>query len=236
MGTLAAHFAHNSNAECLGAFESALHIAAKEIIFNHKALMIPPVKIKFRSGREDIVLIAERYIKFDSILVEAQVDEFRIDLLANVGEHKLAIEICVTHKVDDRKRRHLQNNGFSVLEIDLSSCTYDLAPEILEKIVLNDVSNKSWLVNQKEVKAHEFLMRSAKTIKSKVFRGKGKLIECPLGFTGSNAIKGFVRFTDCAGCNYALGISGINPEVNCIAGNKSLLAKIEKQHLKNSVR
>jgi competence protein CoiA len=141
------HFAHDSGAECQAGYESALHLAVKQIIQRHRKLLLPDCIVRIdehRSGgysyhyhetdpgAELIAMftgsaygkVPGKMIEFDEVLVEQTEDALyvglpsvRPDLIGRVGDAKLYIEVAVTHFVDDEKMRRIRTRGVSNIEL-----------------------------------------------------------------------------------------------------------------------
>lgn len=103
------HFAHEANSDCLRGYQTALHLLGKEIFFKEK--LIPIINEKF-----EIVLI-----NADSVELEKRLDDIIPDVYALTNGKPVAIEILVTHEVDDLKYRKIQNHEITTFEIDLSN-------------------------------------------------------------------------------------------------------------------
>lgn len=146
------HFAHSTVAECDFAAESALHRAAKQLLLQHKGILIP-----LRSVTETITLPdgrtgtgeatrPEMWIDFNSVDAEVSFNNVRPDIAADIGNTYLFIEIAVTHFVDDTKMRLLSELNIPTIEINLA----DLKDtkwtwELLAEVVLENATYKEWL-------------------------------------------------------------------------------------------
>ncbi|MXW11495.1 MAG: hypothetical protein F4X84_03555 [Synechococcus sp. SB0662_bin_45] len=105
------HFAHGPGDSCQHAIETALHLAAKDVLARRREIVVPVVEVKFPYDKfvnynfsHKIVLIApEQHYQLDSVELEHRMSEIISDVLAKVAERSLLIEIRVTHKVDERK-------------------------------------------------------------------------------------------------------------------------------------
>ena len=125
------HFAHYSGSDCVGGYESAIHILAKEILEDGTSIKLPPVisdyanvgyivingEIKFKSVLSDGLLFTPEAGKTK---VEEQLGEIRPDVLIEKDGRKLIVEILVTHAVDEKKKHIIQDLGISCIEIDFS--------------------------------------------------------------------------------------------------------------------
>ena len=104
------HFAHYNYENCQGAQETALHLLAKEILYQEKCVCLP-----YLQDNQDINIKS-----FDHVALEVREVGLIFDALGLSENEKLAIEIKVTHEIDDRKRQIVINHGIQMIEIDLS--------------------------------------------------------------------------------------------------------------------
>ncbi|HAT1905701.1 competence protein CoiA family protein [Legionella pneumophila] len=150
------HFKHATTIECEGGLESAIHMAAKQIIKERKQIKLPEYIItkevfdskgKIHPKRKTIVEKG-KIITFDSVGEEQEISEMRADILAITRNHKLIIEIFYRHKVDDLKIEKIKVANISTIEIDLS----DLTPDDVKDweafwSCINDPNRVQWLHN-----------------------------------------------------------------------------------------
>jgi len=155
-----AHFAHQNNHACIGSIESAIHLLAKEILFEEKELFIPSYEKYFKIKPGYVELIkCNKSLKFDLVFYEqlfTYLTEFiKVDAVCIKSGKSLLIEFAHTHFVDDNKLRILKLLGLPCLEIDLAN-----ASQIKEELKLQLKENffkTNWLVNKKgELKAKEY--------------------------------------------------------------------------------
>lgn len=152
------HFKHAAVIECEGAFESAVHLAAKKIITERKQLTLSQYLIsvskKDSRGREytaqKTIVKHGTNINFDSVEEEVELQGMRADILAKKGAHQLIVEIFYRHKVDDQKREKITENNLSAIEINLSN----LLPRDVQDweafwLYINDPQHIQWLHNAK---------------------------------------------------------------------------------------
>ncbi|MGZ8222924.1 MAG: competence protein CoiA family protein [Methylobacter sp.] len=103
------HFAHYNYEDCQGAQETALHLLAKEIIFQEKCVCLP---IRQNDELSNLKV-------FENVNLEVRELGLVFDAVGYGVEEQLAIEIKVTHEIDDRKREIVLNHGIQMIEIDL---------------------------------------------------------------------------------------------------------------------
>ncbi len=138
------HFAHYSGIECKGARMSTLHLLAQQIIEEKKEIMLPDYQGEYYEKET-------KRVKFDDVWLEKTVKDLRPDCICikrdNKGEeHKLWVEILVTHEVDDAKQKMIQALKVACVEIDLSDMIdTDYSVESVKHRLLNEKENKRWI-------------------------------------------------------------------------------------------
>lgn len=146
------HFAHENDADCSGGAESALHLAAKQILMKEKRVLLPAIEVRrnrhlfdsrygagktFRPGRE---------LLLDTVSLEHSIGQFRADVYAVTEDGPMIIEIAVTHTVGEEKSKALKQMGIAALEIVLEAARYEEWNwELLAEDVINDPLNRRWL-------------------------------------------------------------------------------------------
>lgn len=165
------HFAHDKLTECKYAAQTALHLAAKEIIENSKKFRIPHLGCTLGFHTDDSyyknggwgVLYDSTYtfmeaktIPIKKVYLEKKVDAIIPDIIIEVGNKKLFVEIYVTHPIDDVKLQKIRGLGISTIEINLSTYEGDLSPESLKRLIISSTEYKTWAYNNHfdELKAH----------------------------------------------------------------------------------
>lgn len=119
------HFRHHSNKDCQGSQETALHELGKQILVQHGQIKLPSI------GQ----------ISYSDPKAEQKFERIRPDVTALYHEQPIYFEIFVSHLVDDKKDKYINEKQLKCVEIDLSSeltSTYD---EIKQK-VLDTIENK----------------------------------------------------------------------------------------------
>jgi hypothetical protein len=151
------HFKHYKSFACNGALESAIHLAAKQIIKEKMEIKIPEYKVTIH-GQDfmgyDHQLSKETpscTVKFSRVEEELTIESGqKIDIVGFVNKIPLYIEIYYSHKVDDEKIEKIKNKNISMIEIDLSDIKID---QIHDWSVLwdyiTDTKRINWLNNRK---------------------------------------------------------------------------------------
>ena len=138
------HFAHQAKEPCEYGLETALHLAAKEIIASAKEMIIPQVRVVFPQGCKHSVLIHESMtVKIDHVELEKRFDNVIPDIVVYSGNKKFFVELFVTHAIDERKLKKIKDMGVSTIEIDLSKMN-DFSKIELAKVVLGNSPRKIW--------------------------------------------------------------------------------------------
>jgi len=162
------HFAHDSGIECDTAGESALHLAAKQLLVDAGGMAVPEAHVTKSiviSGLDSVTGLAERpaeHIDFFHVELEKGLGQIRPDVLAFTDNSMLLVEIAVTHFVDDEKRTILVNGGIPTLEIDLASFhQVEWTWKSLRKVVIESVEYKEWIVNPRDTVLHDLAYEDA---------------------------------------------------------------------------
>lgn len=126
-GRVVSHFAHQPGADCATGFETAVHLAAKQLIADRSQVFLPVVRAQVSavgpSGRTysgNRLLSPAGLIALSRVRVEAAVGSIRPDLLVTNKSQDILVEIAVTHFVDDEKLARIKALELPALEIDLS--------------------------------------------------------------------------------------------------------------------
>lgn len=144
------HFAHHTQTDCEYSGETALHLAAKDLLSKAKKMVIPAVFIKFpNSSRPDELIHEAMEIEIDHVEVEAHFGNVVPDVVVHSGKRFFFIEIYVTHGLDERKLAKLKEARISTLKINLNKRNGTVSPEELSHLLLDDCNEKTWAYNAK---------------------------------------------------------------------------------------
>lgn len=203
------HFAHAADGDCSTAVETALHLAAKSILESRREVVLPAVEAKFAGTRRTIVLAPELSYVVEKVELERSVGAIVPDVLAWISGRKVAIEVRVTHAVDERKIERLRELGLSTVEIDLSRAARDLSMAALEPLVVGGGSHKKWVYNAAAERRRNAVLATGRTLRT-VNRGLALHVDgCPIN---ARVFKGQAYANvvdDCIGCEHAIEI-GVN--------------------------
>lgn len=149
------HFAHASGMERENCSETVLHLFAKEIIARQTIISFPEIDhIDFQIDQSQVndkgeVIISDLYTQMSHLPVvksalEVRIQDFQPDVLVKVkteyGEYTVAVEVAVTHFVDEVKKNKVSLHDISMIEIDCSDMlnkhenSEDARNDILEKL------------------------------------------------------------------------------------------------------
>lgn len=147
------HFAHKSKGYCEGAFQTSLHLMAKDILQKTKIFYLPAVNTEShllydRINTKPIEIHKGGAINIDNVILEKRTENIIPDIIMNSGERTFLVEIFVTHKVDNEKRNRIKNLGISTIEIDLSNFDREITEEQLTPILTRNSKNKYWIWNK----------------------------------------------------------------------------------------
>lgn len=130
-----AHFAHQGETKCTNAVETMLHRLAKEIMAEHKEIMLPAYDA-YPGGK----------MTFDDIQIEKQRDGLQPDCTGLKRGHELWIEFRVTHAVETNKRQYVINHRQGCIEIDLGRFYGKrFTREELCEFLVKDQTDREWI-------------------------------------------------------------------------------------------
>lgn len=198
------HFAHAARRDCRTAIETALHVAAKEILASRKEIVLPSVQIQFRH-RSRTIAEEQRY-QLASVALERRLTDIVPDVIAHVGNRPLLIEVRVTHGIEVQKLARIQSLDLSTVEIDLAAAPRDLPWKDLEELVVGPGTHKRWIHNAFAERQRRRMLTDA-TVRETIYRGLALHVDgCPLparvwrGKPYANVID------DCVYCEHSIEI------------------------------
>ena len=133
------HFAHAHGHKCEGAYESSLHILAKEILQETGKIMLPTSNgSHFPTG----------FVRIHNVEIEKWDDRYGIrpdaEGIMDNGE-RLLIEFYVSHKVDGKKRQIIVDNHLKCIEIDINYQALDKVK--LKEFLTGTDEDRKWIVS-----------------------------------------------------------------------------------------
>lgn len=134
------HFAHAHGHECEGAYESSVHLLAKEVLREAGCIMLPHSNsAAFPSG----------LVRIHNVEVEKWDERygFRPDVegIMDNGE-RLLIEFLVSHKVDGKKRQTIEDNHLKCIEININYQA--LYRTELKEFLTSSTEDRKWIVSK----------------------------------------------------------------------------------------
>ena len=151
------HFAHHVHTGCDGGSETVLHRLAKEIFLSLPYMIVPSYDFQrvkhFRYGKS--VSHAERLaaggtVPIESVRLEATYPGVRPDIEIESHGKRLFIEIEVSNRVNQLKRRRLRTIDVPTIAIVLMEEDAMLSREALTDLLRDDVFSKQWVYHPKE--------------------------------------------------------------------------------------
>jgi len=174
------HFAHHQEKECIGGLETAIHLMAKQTIYDNELLVTPEfTKETFLEDNRaervygEKVVIKPSKIKFEKVELERSHKGFRPDVVGFINGKQLFIEIKVTHEVDEQKKKHVESLNYPMIEIDLSDLkeeTFNDHDKFVNE-VLFEKNNKTWISNPKAEPLYQLNMSKLREKVEKINKG-----------------------------------------------------------------
>lgn len=128
------HFAHVMENGCIKPEESALHLMAKEILSEHKKIMLPQNPFQVAAVR-----------LFQSVEVESYDKELslRPDCVGDTDGQKLWVEFKRSHEVDTDKAAKIKSAKIECVEIDINKCPLD--PLKMKEFLEGSSEDRQWI-------------------------------------------------------------------------------------------
>ena len=152
------YFSHASGAECVSGAETALHLAAKQLILEHRSVALPPLVVNFRRQhprfglfeRSKTADLPEKVWRLSEARAESRIGTFIADIAGHLDDRtEVVVEVKVRHKVEPEKAKYLRAGRVPCIEIDLLPLLEEesLTLQELAWHVLECVTNRSWVNN-----------------------------------------------------------------------------------------
>ncbi|WP_437494966.1 competence protein CoiA family protein [Sorangium sp. So ce1014] len=142
------HFAHHSIRDCVEAYETMLHLLAKQVIAERKLVMLPAVQAEYKGLRSAVHPGKE--FRPDEVVVEVWLKGMRPDVVARItrkGQTKeLLIEVAVTHFCESEKIGLIRARRMAGIEIDLSRMPRNVSRKEMEDAIIASAPRR-WLFN-----------------------------------------------------------------------------------------
>jgi len=158
------YFSHDplsNTEECKSAFETSIHLMAKQILEKNKNAIFPLLELSM-SMEDDVGIEHTEKINvtpktrrdFINVVLEKRLEDIRPDIIAYTSSQApILIEVAVTHFSNAEKKKIIRDLGLYAIEIDLSDISYQVSEDGLTKLVIEEFKNKKWLSNPDAVNA-----------------------------------------------------------------------------------
>ncbi|WP_437567693.1 hypothetical protein [Sorangium sp. So ce542] len=152
------HFAHHSIRDCVEAYETMLHLLAKQVIAERKLVMLPAVQAEYNGLHAAVHPVKE--FRPDEVALEVWLEGMRPDVVARItrrGQIKeLLIEIAVTHFCESEKTGLIRARRMAGIEINLSRVPRNVSREEMEDAIISSAPRR-WLFNSVQEQKEEQL-------------------------------------------------------------------------------
>ncbi len=160
------HFAHLPGSECASGAETALHLAAKQLVADKGWIRLPALPVSVgRSDPQCGNFVAHKVFghgevwRFDRVVLEQAVGELRPDAVGYIGDDAHGVEIHVTHEVDGDKQASLARLALPAIEVDLAALVGKVFTfDALEAAVISSEENKRWLFHPRRTEWEAMLL------------------------------------------------------------------------------
>lgn len=200
------HFAHYDKDETSFCSESALHLAAKEVLKEAREIALPALKISIDACRKEIEVLPDGHkFNYDHVEIERSFlldkELIRPDIVVYNSNDKatLAIEILVSHAVDEEKKQKIKLAKLTTIEIDLSVVDVRTKEE-LRSVLLSKINNKKWIFSNQAI----YFEDRVKAFSKKMLRVNSRIKNCPLAIWQGQQKN--VSESKCYGCRYCYKI------------------------------
>ena len=174
------HFAHRSGVECAGAYESALHKLAKEVLKITRTLRLPDYHHDYDRWNPKSLFLKSSQVDFDEVKLEQTLvntfnDEIVADAVAIKDGREIIVEFANTHFVDEEKASKIVRIRKACIEIDISG--QELDREKLIHFFSSSAVEIYWVINPRlDEKYEKFLeekkLQEAFELKERIIKEK----------------------------------------------------------------
>uniref|UniRef100_UPI00404B3590 hypothetical protein n=2 Tax=Flavobacteriaceae TaxID=49546 RepID=UPI00404B3590 len=144
--------------ECVGAYETALHLLAKEVLFKTKKILTPDFHHDYNPKNPYSFFQSGKSLTFDVVQLEKNVlfnnQNIIPDAICSINGKELFIEFANTHFVNHQKRELLINSKLPCIEINLVGQPLD--EKALFTFFNSQSENIYWISNPKLDKLYYF--------------------------------------------------------------------------------
>lgn len=142
------HFRHYSAEDCGASYESAVHLLAKQILNREKRIMLPylDVGISRSIAKVGTFGVTERLVErqpfaFDRAELEVWMDGRVPDVVLwkrdrDGNDHRLLVEIVVSHDVSEEKLRWIRENDLATIKVYLGGVDQAITEKELKQVLM----------------------------------------------------------------------------------------------------
>jgi len=191
------HFAHYKAEPCVSGYQTAVHMRAKDILLEMKKIALP--KYSFRMY-EKTFGVNTSTVTIANVELEKKVDTIIPDIIVTTAKgQKIFVEIYVTHKVDDEKKKKIEALGIPAIEINLSKC--EMSDKTITAAMTTDINRYAkWIYFGKE----SFYTDRIQQCVQEYPADENDLVQCPVlqrvSMDKNNPIQGYL--SECNSCPY----------------------------------
>lgn len=120
------HFAHYMSADCEASYESAVHLLAKDVLKETKAICLPYLDVESSERiqvpgtlRRKDRIVERRLFRFDDVQLEVWMDGRVPDVVLFKNDRKLLVEIVVSHEITRKKLEWIREHNLAVVQVNL---------------------------------------------------------------------------------------------------------------------
>lgn len=161
------YFSHDPSAEtkaCESAFETSVHLMAKQILSEDGYMNFPGLTISVSGSdangnthAEEMQLEEDAQRYFERVELEKRLEDIRPDIVSHINGIPFLIEVAVTSFSDREKKNKIRSLSLPAVEIDLSAVDYTITKVELRKLINSTSTKKEWLSNPRAIDAKKEL-------------------------------------------------------------------------------
>lgn len=142
------YFRHYEAADCETSYESAVHRLAKQILHREKQIMLPYLDVMTsrsiaKAGTFSLKerLVERQLFHFDRAELEVSMDGRTPDVVLRKrgrdgADHKLLVEIVVTHDVSEEKLKWIRENSLATIKVFLGAVDRAITDKELKQVLI----------------------------------------------------------------------------------------------------
>jgi hypothetical protein len=142
------HFRHYKVEDCGASYESAVHLLAKQILHREKRIMLPYLDVQTSRSIAKVGtfslkerLVERQLFRFDRVELEVWMDGRIPDVVLwkrdrDGNDHKLLVEIVVTHDISEDKLNWIRENDLATIKVYLGWADQAITEVQLKQILM----------------------------------------------------------------------------------------------------